>query len=75
LIGESIEDRDVRGRVGRFQYSHSFGYWYRPSEDVMGYDGNINGSIYTEVIKYSKLIERAIQRNKIFIDKLGITNT
>ena len=70
LIGESIEDRDVRGRVSRFEYSYQLDYWFRPSENVHGFDGRTNGSIYTEVLKYSTLLERAKIRNRIFIDKL-----
>lgn len=69
LIGEDIEDRDVRGRVSRFEHSYQFDYWFRPSENVTGFD-RTNGSIYTEVIKYSTLLKRAELRNKIFIAKL-----
>jgi hypothetical protein len=75
LIGESIEDRDVRGRIGRFEQSINMHYWFRPSEKVVGFDGRVDGSIYTEVIKYSTLLKRAQLRNKIFIEKLGINNT
>jgi hypothetical protein len=70
LIGENIEDRDVRSRVSRFEHSSHFDYWFRPSEIVHGYNGRASGSIYTEVIKYSTLLKRAQLRNKIFIDKL-----
>ena len=35
LIGEDIEDRDVRGRVSRFEYSPKFHYWFNPSEKVI----------------------------------------
>lgn len=70
LIGENIEDKDVRGYVGTFKHSPHFNYWYRPSEIVSGFDGRSDGSIYTEVIKYSTLLERARLRNKIFIEKL-----
>lgn len=71
LIGENIEPRDVLGRVSRFEHSYQLGYLFRPSENVIGFDGRTNGSIYTEVIKYSILLERARKRNKIFIDKLN----
>jgi hypothetical protein len=71
LIGEGIEDRDVRGRVSRFEHSVHMDYWFRPSENVIGFGGRSNGSIYTEVIKYSTLLKRAQLRNKIFIEKLG----
>lgn len=70
LLGESIEARDVLGTVSRYEHSYQFDYLYRPSENVIGFDGRANGSIYTEVIKYSTLLERAKQRNKIFVDKL-----
>lgn len=70
LLGENIEVRDVLGTVSRFENSYQFGYLYRPSENVIGFDGRTNGSIYTEVIRYSTLLERAQQRNKIFIEKL-----
>lgn len=74
LIGESIEDRDVRGRVSRFEHSYHLGYWFRPSENVVAYDDNRkDGNIYTEVIKFSTLLQRAKLRNKIFIDKLGLS--
>jgi len=69
LIGESIENRDVRGRVGRFEESLHMDYWFRPSEKVVGF-GRSDGSIYIEVIKYSTLLKRALLRNKIFIKKL-----
>lgn len=70
LLGESIEPRDVRAEVSTFEESYQFDYLFRPSAKVVGYDGRKDGSIYTEVIKYSTLLERAKQRNKIFIDKL-----
>lgn len=70
LIGEDIEDRDVRGRVSRFEHSLHLDYWFRPSEKVIDFSGRNDGSIYTEVIKYSTLLQRAKLRNKIFIEKL-----
>jgi len=70
LIGENIEDRDVRGRVSSFEHSSNLDYWFRPSEKVTGFNGRSDGSIYTEVIKYSTLLKRAKLRNEIFISKL-----
>jgi len=70
LLGESIESRDVLGAVSSYEESYQFDYLYRPSTKVVGFDGRSNGSIYSEVIKYSTLLKRARQRNKIFIDKL-----
>lgn len=70
LIGQAIEPKDVLGRVSRYEHSYQFDYLYRPAETVHGFDGRTNGSIYTEVLKYRTLLERAKQRNKIFLDKL-----
>lgn len=70
LLGESIEPRDVLGAVSSYEESYQFDYLFRPSTKVIGFEGRSNGSIYTEVIKYSTLLERAKQRNKIFIQKL-----
>lgn len=70
LICESIEDRDVRGRVSRFERSEHFDFWFRPSEKVNGFEGHPDGSIYTEIIKYSSILSRAQARNEIFIRKL-----
>lgn len=70
LIGENIEPRDVMGRVSSYEHSYHFDYLFRPAQKVNGFDGRSNGSIYTEVIKYTTLIKRARRRNSIFIDKL-----
>lgn len=70
LLGENIEPRDVRGAVSTFEESYQFDYLFRPAAKVVGFDGRTDGSIYTEVIKYTTLLGRARQRNKIFIDKL-----
>ncbi len=72
LIGEGIESNDVQGSVSTFEYSQNFDYLYSPSQKVIGFNGKENGSIYTEVLKYSSLLKRAELRNKIFIDKLGL---
>lgn len=72
LIGENIEDRDVRGRASHFQLSSRFGFWYCPSKDVIRFSDDYRANIYTEIIKYSSLLERAMQRNEVFIKKLGL---
>lgn len=72
LLGESIENRDVLGAVSSYEVSYQFDYLFRPSTKVIGFENRINGSIYTEVIKYSTLLERARQRNNIFLQKLKI---
>jgi hypothetical protein len=40
--------------------------------NLIGFCKKSDGSIYTEVIKYSTLLERAKKRNEIFMKKLGI---
>ncbi len=72
LIGEGIEPKDIQGSVSTFEHSHNFDYLYSPSQKVIGFDGKENGSIYTEVLKYTSVLKRAELRNKIFIDKLGL---
>ena len=72
LIGENIEDRDVRGRASHFQLSPRFGFWYCPSKDVIRFSDDYRANIYTEIIKYSSLLKRAMQRNEVFIKKLGL---
>ncbi len=70
LIGENIEAKDVRGHVSAYEHSYHFDYLFRPSVKVIGESPRIDGSIYSEVIKFSTLIERAEKRNEIFIKKL-----
>lgn len=70
LLGEAIEPRDVLGRVSSYEHSYQFDYLFRPSQKVIGFDDRTDGSIYSEVIKYSTLLERAKKRNQIFINKI-----
>lgn len=70
LIGESIETRDVRSCDGNFIEAYHLDYLFRPREAIVGEDGRRDGSLYTEVIKYSTLLERSKRRNEIFIEKL-----
>lgn len=72
LIGEEFSIDDVRGNDGDFKNSYQFNYLFRPSKIVAGMNGHKDGSLYTEVLKYSVLLERAEQRNKIYKEKLGI---
>ena len=70
LIGENIDGDDIIDNDSDFINAPNFGYVFRPYKRIVGKFGRIDGSLYTEVIKYSTLLERAKQRNKIFIDKL-----
>lgn len=73
LIGEDFNIDDVRGNDGDFKHSYQFDYLFRPSKVVAGMNGHQDGALYTEVLKYSTLFERAKQRNKIYKEKLGIS--
>ena len=70
FIGQSINNRDVRSFDGDFKPSYQFEYLFRPAKTIPGDGNRSDGSLYTEVIKYSTLLERAKNRNKIFIEKL-----
>ena len=72
LIGEAIEDRDVRGYASDYKVAPQFGYWYCPSQSVTSFCKKPDGDLYSEVLKYSSLLERAKARNEIFIKKLGL---
>jgi hypothetical protein len=72
LIGEKIEANDVRAHDADFKNAYNFDYVFRPAKTIAGMFKNEgkDGSLYTEVIKYSTLLERAKNRNNIFIEKL-----
>ncbi|KPM33584.1 Hypothetical protein I595_487 [Croceitalea dokdonensis DOKDO 023] len=77
LIGEQIEPHDVRSHDADFIPSYEFDYLFRPAKKIAGMFNNEgkDGSLYTEVLKYSTLLERAKNRNEIFIKKLTGENT
>lgn len=71
LIGEGVENRDVRGCDGDFISAPNLDYVFRPNKNVPDDSGtNQNGTLYMEVLKYSVLLERAEIRNKAFIERL-----
>jgi len=72
LVGESIEPNDVRGHDSSYVEAATFDYLFRAGHPVAGFFGHKDGTLYTEVIKYSSLLKRARQRNKVFVDKLGL---
>lgn len=72
LIGEGINNQEVRAFDGDFLPSYQFGYLYRPAKKIPGEYGRDDGSLYTEVLSYSILHKRASQRNEIFIKKIGL---
>lgn len=70
LIGENIDISDVQDNDSDFKHAANFNYLYRPYKRIIGKFGKPEGSLYTEIIKYSTLLDRAQTRNKIFIHKL-----
>ncbi len=70
LIGEKITADDVRAHDADFKHAYHFDYVFRPNKTIAGMFGRNDGALYTEVIKYSTLLERAKKRNKIFINKI-----
>jgi hypothetical protein len=71
LIGEEFDEIEVRFADPQFKIAYNFDFLFKPFQEVPGlFNGRKDGSIYTEVIKYSTLFERAKMRNKMFIDKL-----
>ncbi len=71
LIGEKINPIDVRFNDGDFKEAYHFDYLFRPHKSVPGFFTTGDASLYTEVIKYSTLLERAKRRNEIFIQKIN----
>lgn len=71
LIGEKINTHDVRFHDGDFKEAYQFDYLFRSNKIIPGLFVKSDASIYTEVIKYSTLYDRAKRRNDIFIKKIG----
>lgn len=74
LIGEKINDDDVFEHDARYKKSEFYDYLYQLDIPVLGKFGRAPGTLNMEVIKYSTILERAKNRNQIFIEKL-IQNT
>ncbi|WP_458449080.1 ATP-binding protein [Fibrobacter sp.] len=70
LIGEKINDDDVFEHDGRYKKSEFYDYLYQLDIPVFGKFGRAPGTLNMEVIKYSTILERAKNRNQIFINKL-----
>lgn len=75
LIGENIDIDDISDNDSDFKSAHSLNFIYRPHKNITGKFGKKDGALYTEIIKYSTLLERAKLRNEIFIKKLDNAET
>jgi hypothetical protein len=71
LIGENIDIDAIEDSDTDLKSAHSLNYIFRPFKRISGKFGKSDGALYTEIIKYSTLLDRATMKNKIFIDKLG----
>lgn len=70
LIGEKINDDDVLEHDARYKKSEFYDYLYQLDIPVLGKFGRAPGTLNMEIIKYSTILERAKNRNQIFINKL-----
>lgn len=73
LLGENMNYLDLKSKHPHFKNAYHFDYYFSPHTPVPAFFGkrkDIEGSIYMEAIKYSTLLDKASQRNKVFIDKL-----
>ena len=70
LIGENIDVDYIIDSDSDFISADSLNYIFRPYKRIIGKFGRNDGSLYTEVIKYSTILERAKRRNEMFIRKL-----
>ncbi|CAB5496675.1 hypothetical protein THERMOT_563 [Bathymodiolus thermophilus thioautotrophic gill symbiont] len=75
LIGENIDTDDIQDNDSDYISAHHFDFIYRPYKRIIGKFGKKDGSLYTEILKYSTLLKRAKIRNKVFIDKLDESDT
>lgn len=70
LVGEAIDFDDVQNKNSDFQPAYHFDYLFRPYYRVRGNFGRQDGSLYSEILRYSTVLERASKRNEAFIEKL-----
>lgn len=72
LVGERLDIDDIQDNDSDFQSAHSLGFIFRPHKRIIGKFGKKDGSLYTEIIKFSTLLDRAKLRNLKFINALGL---
>lgn len=74
LIGEGLEYDDIVAADSDFKKMYNGKVFFRPKKTVIfKSDESRNGELYTEIFSYSELLQRAETRNKIFIEKLGLS--
>lgn len=71
LIGEAFDRDEIRLADADFKDAYHFNYMFRPAKTVAGLFGREDGALYTEIISYRSILERAAKRNEMFLEKLG----
>lgn len=70
LVGENIDYVSIQESNSYFKEAANLGFLFRPNYPVPGKFNHPEGDLYTEIIRYTELLKRAQDRNKIFIEKL-----
>jgi hypothetical protein len=73
LIGQSMNYKEIQNIEPEYQFNYNFNFLFRPNFPVLGNivePNRLPGSMYSEIITYSTILERARLRNSIFIDIL-----
>lgn len=70
LVGENVDYEAISDKNPYFIESANLKYIFRPDYPIKGKFGRGQGNLYTEIIKYSDILERAKNRNRIFLEKL-----
>lgn len=70
LVGENVDYETISDKNPYFVEAANLGYIYRPNYPIKGKFDRAPGYLYTEIIKYSDILERAKIRNRIFLEKL-----
>lgn len=70
LIGENVDYDSIQESNSDFKQAANLKYIFRPNYIVPGRFGHKDADLYTEILKYSDLLKRAQDRNRVFIDKL-----
>lgn len=70
LVGENIDYEAISDKNSYFLEAPNLKYIFRPDYQIKGKFDRSKGNLYTEIIKYSDILERAKNRNRIFLEKL-----
>ena len=71
LIGEDVDYMSIEEADSEYKEASHLGYIVKPYYRVPGKFGRKDGELRIEVLKYSDLLKRARERNKVFIDMLS----